>query len=655
MTPALSGPLAQAIGWALLHAIWQCAAIAALLALTLACMSRTNARMRYAASCVALALIVLSGAVTAIRCLPASPATAPAIPVAHPILAAPASDAWSLAATPPAAPAPASGRLAAWMRIAGTSLPEVVLLWLAGVALFSLRLLVDGLRARRLVRRNAWRARAAWRHAAADLGEALGIDRAVRVLETAATEVPSVVGLLRPVILLPVSTLSGLTPRQVEMILAHELAHVRRHDLVVNLLQAIVETLWFYHPAVWWISNRVRIERENCCDDLAVAICGDPLQYARALTRLEELRARPLALAASATGGSLIERIRRLLGASRPQGPAVRGGAALGVISLLLLAVVALPALGSLDAASKLSERTMTRAITRTAVAIAHRAAGGTIATVATSDAANEDQAPPEEDGSAVAPPAPPEDLQQLEVERDVLERERDRLVRAREQFEESQKQAEERAAEAQEAAGEDRAQADADREAADRDEQQAKGKEKEKSKYASIDEAIELQALGVTPAVLAEVRSLFPGAGPRQVGGLIAVGATPGYVQRMRAAGLDVRSIAEAQGLAAVGVDPEWLASMRATGMAIANAREATELRAVGVTPEYVREMRAAGIALDARDATSLQALGVTPEFVRKLANAGFANLGVRDLERLGASGLTGDFVREMSKYRSD
>ena len=100
---------------------------------------------------------------------------------------------------------------------------------------------------------------------------------------------------------MPVSALAGLTPRQVEAILAHELAHIRRHDYVVNLLQTVVETLLFYHPAVWWLSHRIRVERENCCDDLAVSLCGDPVAYAAALApatslgervaRLAELRA----------------------------------------------------------------------------------------------------------------------------------------------------------------------------------------------------------------------------------------------------------------------------------------------------------------------------------------------------------------------------
>ena len=105
-------------------------------------------------------------------------------------------------------------------------------------------------------------------------------------------DVPTVIGWLKPVVLLPASALAGLSPNQVEAILAHELAHIRRHDYLVNLLQTLVETLLFYHPAVWWLSRRIRAERENCCDDLAVSLCGDPVAYAAALAELEDLRGR---------------------------------------------------------------------------------------------------------------------------------------------------------------------------------------------------------------------------------------------------------------------------------------------------------------------------------------------------------------------------
>src|SRR5207244_3461916 len=121
-----------------------------------------------------------------------------------------------------------------------------------------------------------------------------------------------VVGYFRPVILLPVSVVTGLTAAQLEAILAHELAHVRRHDYLVNLLQTLGETVFFYHPAVWWLSSPIRSERENCCDDIAAAVLGNAVEYGRALLALEEHRGVETALTVGARGGSLLARVRRL-------------------------------------------------------------------------------------------------------------------------------------------------------------------------------------------------------------------------------------------------------------------------------------------------------------------------------------------------------
>jgi hypothetical protein len=168
------------------------------------------------------------------------------------------------------------------------------------------------------------------------LASRLRVSRAVRVVQSTAVQVPAVVGWMRPVILLPVSALTGLSAPQLDAILAHELAHVRRHDFAVNLLQTAAEILLFYHPACWWISRRVRAERELCCDDVAVSLCGDRLLYATALADLESLRAEPT-LALAATDGPLLQRVRRLLAPS-PAGPRVAGlTAALVPVALLAL------------------------------------------------------------------------------------------------------------------------------------------------------------------------------------------------------------------------------------------------------------------------------------------------------------------------------
>jgi GWxTD domain-containing protein len=133
----------------------------------------------------------------------------------------------------------------------------------------------------------------------------------VSLLESCLAEVPTVIGHFRPVILMPVGMLAGLSPAQIESILLHELGHIQRHDYLVNSLQRCIEGLLFYHPAAWWISSVIRTEREHCCDDLAVSISGDPHEYARALAALEQNRFSPAAVAA--TGGSLVKRIHRLL------------------------------------------------------------------------------------------------------------------------------------------------------------------------------------------------------------------------------------------------------------------------------------------------------------------------------------------------------
>ena len=139
-------------------------------------------------------------------------------------------------------------------------------------------------------------------------------------------------------VLLPLCVVTGLPAAQLELILAHELAHIRRHDYLVNLLQTLVETLFFYHPAVWWLSRQIRNERENCCDDVAMAIAGSRADYGRALLAIEELRAASTALSLAASGGSLLARIRRIAGCE-PVPRVVGGGSILGIV-LVSLAIV---------------------------------------------------------------------------------------------------------------------------------------------------------------------------------------------------------------------------------------------------------------------------------------------------------------------------
>ncbi len=179
----------------------------------------------------------------------------------------------------------------------------------------------------------------------ARLSNRLGIRRLVRVVQSSRIDVPSTIGWLRPLVLVPASAFAGLTPAQFEAVLVHELAHVRRHDYAVNVLQSAIEVVLFYHPACWWLSRRVRTEREHCCDDVAVAVCGDGLAYAAALADLETRRGRP-PLAVAATDGPLLERIRRIVAGHAP-GPRTTGlAAALMPSTVLVLTLAMMPATG---------------------------------------------------------------------------------------------------------------------------------------------------------------------------------------------------------------------------------------------------------------------------------------------------------------------
>ena len=320
----------QAVGWALVHFIWQ----GALIALAFACfsllMKNGAPSVRYAGACVALALMLGLPLATVFNNVSSSRSllvretlasseetwTGSARERARAERAnssdassAPHDEAHARASTAATLRTRASERLAAIM-------PWLTFVWLAGVLLLASRLVGGWLLVMRL-RKSAMPVAAHLEEILSRLSGRMRVSRAVRLCVSALVETPAVVGHLRPLILVPASAITGLTPEQLEAVLAHELAHVRRYDYLVNLLQTAAETLLFYHPAVWWLSRHVRLEREHACDDAAVeAMSGDVLLYARALAALETLRERRApgaALALAATGGSLMQRIQRLV------------------------------------------------------------------------------------------------------------------------------------------------------------------------------------------------------------------------------------------------------------------------------------------------------------------------------------------------------
>jgi GWxTD domain-containing protein len=297
----IHSPGAKALAWTLFHFLWEAVLIAALLVLMLAALKHASSRARYAAASVALAAMALAFVGTLAVEWPRAAAQ-----ISIPLQPSSFAPAITGATFPNHLPAPG-------FRLTD-GLAWAPALWLAGVALLFMYRLGSWTAAQRLRRVGAYAAPEAWLLQLRHLAASLGVTRPVALMESCLTEVPIMIGYLKPVIVMPIGLLAGLPPEQVEAILLHELAHIGRADYLVNILQTGIEGLLFYHPAVWWVSAVMRAERENCCDDTVVALQGNAHQYAAALFTVEQKRGSVPQPILAANGGSLPRRIRRLLG-----------------------------------------------------------------------------------------------------------------------------------------------------------------------------------------------------------------------------------------------------------------------------------------------------------------------------------------------------
>ena len=369
----LFSPLAARLGWMLLHSIWQLALVAAAVGVLIR-IGRFSAGVRYAVACLGMAAMVVAPTVTFLSVeIPeggiAAPEADPAIIADTAVIEteagqpAPASRTPETGAqpgrveavvmTPPAENLPTEPNLTLRTRLA-TLAPWFVPPWLAGMLLLALWQLGGYYCSRRWLASAEPVESGLLYDKMCALAKQMGIRRAVRLMESARVATPLVLGWLRPAILLPVELITNLPAEHWDAVLAHELAHIRRYDYLVNLLQTAAETVLFYHPGVWMVSRWIRIERELCCDDIAAGVCGSSLQYAEALTRLEAHRrefapAQVRSAVAAVDGGSTVHRVRRLLGV--PPKPK-RGAARLAGVfaaAVVLAAVAALAGVGGAD------------------------------------------------------------------------------------------------------------------------------------------------------------------------------------------------------------------------------------------------------------------------------------------------------------------
>lgn len=352
-------PAVERLGWTLLHFVWQGALLGLLAALGLRIVREQSPRVAYLICILTMCLCAILPVVTFFSLeLPDLPVEMTEQSVAEVALpAAPATVVDDLSRFPPEAifvpeaPTPQGSveagvveapsvddRVERLLVRVRSVLPWLVLAWF-GIALgMSFRLLCAWLEVRGYVRRANADIQPEWSHRMGDLCQRMGIATKVCLLESVEMGVPAVVGAFRPVVLLPLGFLTGMAPALAEAVILHELAHIRRHDYLVNLLQALLRSLLFYHPAVWWLDRKATQLREFCCDEMAANAVADKGVYARALEALAARKGEGLKLAPAANDGSLVQRIRLLLGVGHLKVPSVSHMAGGSVFVLIALA-----------------------------------------------------------------------------------------------------------------------------------------------------------------------------------------------------------------------------------------------------------------------------------------------------------------------------
>jgi beta-lactamase regulating signal transducer with metallopeptidase domain len=584
----------EALGWTLIHFIWEGAALALLLYVLLA-FSR-SATIRYALSLGVLAAMALAPLVTfaVLRQQPhgssqygSSQHASSQWPAALGTLQQPLQVLGTVTNVAPAAAQlpPSSVSAAAGPAVPIDWLAVFVSVWCCGVTIFALRALGGWLVLSRLHRDTREALSAALLARCRGLENRLGIRRSVRYFQTSGLDTPALVGWFRPMILLPFPALAALTDEQLEAVLLHELAHLRRLDSFVNLFQIVMETILFYHPAVWWANRVARDEREHCCDDIAVSISGDACEYARALTQLEEARATPV-WALAANGGVLKERVARLLGlATVSRGVSASGAAAIGVLCAagFLLAGASFarqyppdPPVAEVPAAPAARPTPAPPA----APHVSPKPRSVAAPAIAAAYAPEPPEPPDEPQARETATPAPSghsyiEDLQAVGV------------------------------------------------------------------KDLNVDDLIALKIQGVTPDYIRQIRAAGLNPTVRELIGMKIQGVTPEYIQKVRTTWPEA-SIRDITSLKIQGVDASDATEYRRLGLDDLSLRRLIELKIQGVTPDYIRNLQAAGFHdMKTRDYISAKIQGVDSEFIQKVRSHGFKDLTMRQLIALKTAGV--------------
>ena len=298
----------ETLGWTLLNSVWQTLIIMVLVMIVLRIVPSKSSQLRYCIACSGLALSLLLSVATFLYLMDAGNSTLAETRIFY-------KDLSSSGLTTGNTPVTLFHRISQdFLTMVASNMPFIILCWITGAILFSLRMISSWWYVSRL-KMEATIVDNDWNKILQSLANQLEIKRIVTLAQSGRIHAPIVIGCIKPVILVPVGMFSGLSTEQIETIFIHELAHIRRHDYIINLIQSFVETLFFFNPFIWILSNTIRQEREYCCDDTVVMKHGSALAYARALAQLEEARLTRsvLALSLAENKNQLLNRIKRIM------------------------------------------------------------------------------------------------------------------------------------------------------------------------------------------------------------------------------------------------------------------------------------------------------------------------------------------------------
>ena len=593
-----------ALGWTLLHFCWQGTAVVMAYAVVDQMTSRATSKVRYT---VALAALMLMPVVAIATFAEEMRTVAPAHVAGY---ATQAASSVQLGVKPRAVLhelplATSLDEQGDWFAMrAERLLPWVDGLWLVGVLLLAVRSLggwwqleLIRRRARRMVPQEVERE---FRR----ICEQINAGRQVVLRASDEVISPLAMGVWRATVILPISAVLGLPREELEAVMAHELGHIRRWDYLWNLLQTAVESVLFFHPAVWWLSRTVRERREVCCDEIAVQSCAGAEVYARALLRLEEQRTLRLRLAMALGGceGSLLGRVRKVLGEDMALEGRMTSGVSVAAAGAFVIALLLGPKVGEAVAAPVV-------AVTRPVIAQVVAASSGKVVASEADGANTQFVTPPPPGapklpvgiyGDGVAAPAPSPSPQVAVVPLSSPEVAANVLV--------------------------------------------------------TVDSEVEVQTTSgaSSPKGAAYLDGMRDAGYPLDLNNdlntlvsLKSLGVTPEYAKSMGAVGLGKPTVHELITLKSMGVTPEYVAALKQSGIAPKDFHEVVTEKSLGVTPEYAAEMKQKGFGdLNVHELITMRALGVTPEYAAAMKQQGFGDMNVHELVSLKAQGMTPEYA---------